>query len=70
MATPSQFDDAAQTLRRQTPVRRVAEVLLIIAVFFAIAGDPPPGHELMWRGYMLLRAMSIGFSLRDAGPDP
>lgn len=27
--------------------------------------DPPPGHEIMWRGYIKLRLMCDGFVLRD-----
>jgi hypothetical protein len=25
--------------------------------------DPPPGHQIIWQGYTLLRAMSMGFAL-------
>jgi hypothetical protein len=32
--------------------------------------DPPPGHELLWRGYTQLRSFSFGYSLHDSGPDP
>jgi hypothetical protein len=28
--------------------------------------DPPPGHELMWRGYATLMLLCQGFSLKDA----
>lgn len=27
--------------------------------------DPPPGHELMWRGYAALMLLCQGFSLND-----
>lgn len=27
--------------------------------------DPPPGHELMWRGYTQLQLLCEGFALRD-----
>lgn len=27
--------------------------------------DPPPGHELMWRGYAALMLLCEGLSLKD-----
>lgn len=27
--------------------------------------DPPPGHQLMWRGYTHLQLMCEGFMLND-----
>ncbi|MEX2310064.1 MAG: DUF6798 domain-containing protein [Pirellulales bacterium] len=39
MAIPLKADDIA---RRQTPSQRLVEVTLILLMFFAIAGDPPP----------------------------
>lgn len=27
--------------------------------------DPPPGHQIIWRGYFQLQLMCEGFSLRD-----
>lgn len=29
--------------------------------------DPPPGHEVMWRGFVLLQGMSLGYALHEAG---
>ena len=28
------------------------------------SGDPPPGHQLMWQGYLRLQLMCEGFALR------
>jgi len=28
------------------------------------SGDPPPGHQLMWQGYLRLQLMCEGFDLR------
>ena len=42
MTTPLEIDDDAASVRRQPLVQRGAEVLLIVIVFFTIAGDPPP----------------------------
>jgi hypothetical protein len=27
--------------------------------------DPPPGHQLMWQGYICLQLMCKGYELRD-----
>ena len=42
MATPAEIDDDAQFPHRQPLFQRGAELLLIVVVFFTIAGDPPP----------------------------
>ena len=26
--------------------------------------DPPPGHQVMWKGYAVLQMLCLGFSLR------
>ena len=33
------------------------------------SNDPPPGHQLMWRGYIHLQLMCDGFTLKgdDSG---
>jgi hypothetical protein len=35
--------------------------------YLARGNDPPPGHEVMWRGFTLLQGMSMGFALHEAG---
>ena len=30
--------------------------------------DPPPGHEIMWRGYTDLRTMCLGYAIRASEP--
>ena len=30
------------------------------------SGDPPPGHQIMWRKYTRLQQMCEGFALRDS----
>ena len=27
--------------------------------------DPPPGHQIMWKGYLYLQLMCEGYTLRD-----
>ena len=31
--------------------------------YLARANDPPPGHEVMWRGFTMLQGMSLGFAI-------
>jgi len=33
--------------------------------YLARKHDPPPGHQIMWRGYLNLQLMCEGFVLRD-----
>ena len=35
--------------------------------YLARANDPPPGHEVMWRGFTMLQGMSLGFALHEDG---
>jgi hypothetical protein len=35
--------------------------------YLARGNDPPPGHEVMWRGFTLLQGMSLGFALNEDG---
>ena len=36
-----------------------------IGCYLRRANDPPPGHQLMWRGYTHLQLMCEGFMLTD-----
>ena len=35
--------------------------------YLARRKDPPPGHEVMWRGFAMLQGMSLGVALHEAG---
>ena len=35
--------------------------------YLARKNDPPPGHQIMWRGYSILQIMTQGFALRAGG---
>jgi hypothetical protein len=35
--------------------------------YLARASDPPPGHEVMWRGFTTLQGMCMGFALHEGG---
>jgi len=53
-----------------TSLKNAVWIVAAMGGYLRRKSDPPPGHQLLWRGYMQLHSMSIGFSLRDAGPDP
>ncbi len=36
-----------------------------IGGYLGRASDPPPGHQLMWRGYAILQHMCRGFALKE-----
>jgi len=36
-----------------------------IGGYLCRSNDPPPGHQLMWRGYTHLQLMCEGFVLKD-----
>ena len=62
----------ANTRKDLKPPTQLSDAVLLVAKLGGYLGrknDPPPGHQLMWQGYIQLRAMCIGFSLRH-GPDP
>ena len=48
-------------------------VLARLGGYLARKHDPPPGHQLMWQGYVTLYGMCLGFALRKerrTNPDP
>ncbi len=40
-------------------------LLAIIGGYLARKSDPPPGHQLLWRGYLQFHFMCLGFELLD-----
>ena len=40
-------------------------VLARLGGYLARKHDPPPGHQLMWQGYVTLYGMCLGFALRE-----
>ncbi len=40
------------------------KVVAKIGGYLGRSGDPPPGHQLMWQGYLRLQLMCEGFALR------
>ncbi|HTH14340.1 MAG TPA: IS4 family transposase [Spirochaetia bacterium] len=62
-----------QAFSRQRKLEEPATLGLAVGLVARLGGylgrtsDPPPGHELMWRGFTLLQGMSLGFALHEAG---
>ncbi|MQA88745.1 MAG: IS4 family transposase [Gemmatimonas sp.] len=60
--------------RRDLPapntVKNAVWIVASMGGYLRRKSDPPPGHQLLWQGYLQLHFMCIGFSLRPTGPDP
>jgi hypothetical protein len=52
------------------PTTLGAAIFLVgkIGGYMARKSDPPPGHEIMWRGYADLRTMCVGYAIRNPQP--
>ena len=46
-----------------TNLGEAVRLLAIIGGYLARKTDPPPGHQLLWRGYMQFHFMCLGFEL-------
>jgi hypothetical protein len=44
-----------------------ARLVARLGGYLARNSDPPPGHEVMWRGFTTLQGMSMGFALHEDG---
>jgi len=64
------YAERRRDLPKPSSLRNAVLIVASMGGYLRRKNDPPPGHELMWRGYTQLRAMSIGYSLRHPGPDP
>jgi hypothetical protein len=53
-----------------TSLKNAVLIVASMGGYLRRKSDPPPGHQLLWRGYIQLHTMCIGYSLRDTGPDP
>ena len=61
----------ANTRKDLKPPTRLHEAVLVVAKLGGYLGrknDPPPGHQLMWEGYTVLRHMCSGAALFIRGP--
>jgi hypothetical protein len=57
-------------LPQPTTLKNAIWIVASLGGYLRRKSDPPPGHQLLWRGFIKLQAFSIGFSLHDAGPSP
>ena len=58
----------ATTIVSAKPPSTLGEAVLLVARLGGYPNrnnDPPPGYQVMWRGYQLLIGMCIGYQLRD-----
>jgi hypothetical protein len=46
-------------------LREAVRLLAIIGGYLARKHDPPPGHQLLWQGYLQFYFMCLGFQLLD-----
>ena len=54
--------------RRYPPPEDLGAAVLVLARlggYLARKHDPPPGHQLLWQGYVTLYGMCLGFALRE-----
>jgi hypothetical protein len=66
--------DAYTQRRRDLPaptsLKNAVWIVASMGGYLRRKSDPPPGHQLLWQGYIQLHFMCIGFSLHAADPDP
>ena len=53
-----------RTLNKPDIVGDAVRLVARLGGYLARNSDPPPGHQVMWEGYMTLRAMCAGYALR------
>ncbi|MEW6746762.1 MAG: hypothetical protein AB1486_28810, partial [Planctomycetota bacterium] len=64
------FAQRRRDLPAPTSLKNAVWIVASMGGYLRRKSDPPPGHQVPWRGYIQLHTMCIGFSLRDTGPDP
>jgi hypothetical protein len=62
------FARRRRDLPAPTSLKNAVWIVASIGGYLRRKSDPPPGHQLLWRGYTQLQTMCIGFSLHH--PDP
>ena len=69
-------DIELRTLRAYAKKKRLSQPLLLgdavglvakLGGYLGRKNDPPPGHQIIWQGYTVLQAMSMGFALQEDG---
>ena len=59
--------NAFATQHRIKPPANLGDAVRLVARLGGYLGrnnDPPPGHQVMWKGYTVLQMLCLGFSLR------
>ena len=62
------FAKTRRDLKELRPATRLYDATLVVAKLGGYLGrkhDGPPGHQLMWYGYIELRSMAAGYALRS-----
>jgi hypothetical protein len=62
------FADTMGGKKKLQPSARLGDAVTVVAKlggYLDRNNDPPPGHQLMWRGFAYLQGMCLGFTLRD-----
>jgi hypothetical protein len=48
-----------------TSLGTAVKLIAKLGGYLGRSNDPPPGHQLMWRGYIHLQLMCDGFTLKS-----
>ena len=62
------FAKTRRDLKELRPATRLYDATLVVAKlggYFGRKHDGPPGHQLMWYGYIELRSMTAGYALHS-----
>ncbi len=54
-------------LAAPTKLENAVHLVARLGGYLARKNDPPPGHEIMWRGFSILQIMTQGFELGAGG---
>lgn len=58
----------SRRLPAPTTLGEAVRMVARLGGYLARTRDPPPGHQLMWHGYVTLQGMCAGYALRDQTP--
>lgn len=48
-----------------TQLGRAVRLVAKLGGYIGRNSDPPPGHQLLWQGFIVLQLMALGFAMRD-----
>jgi hypothetical protein len=61
------FAEKARHLKPATHLGDTVQLVARLGGYLARSNDPPPGHQMMWRGFVKLQAMCEGYALLRDG---